>query len=275
MKKQNKYDENIAPAPAAQSPEPDAPTPEQKPSKKTRRELSNEEKALMDIFHANLEFALDHRPKGGPLKQAELARKMDLSRSVITSWTRRASFPSVPQLVSLSRILGRDVKWLLEKHSFDNIHQDNDLTTYTDIFNTLLLLIERQAIDKTSIKDYFLQHMVSRYYEVSQLKRVPDKTKDEWLIKLFSDFNVPVMPQLDPLMYTVLEEEYKQFDKDTTVLKILELVKEYWAGTKKNELDSFYAHWLQRNNPVKLDEMNIQATIEDMGAEKFFEDDQD
>ena len=212
------------------------------PPKKSvsRRMPSREEKALMETFRDNFLFALEHRPAGRPLKPADVARKMQVSKSVVSSWTRPKSLPSVPQLVALSKLLGRDVKWMLEKHAFA-IQEAASLSTYTDIFSMLLLLIDRHAIDQSGITDYFLRYMVNRFYEIRNLKQVSDSDKDLWFQKIYASFDIEILPQLpEPRMYNWLEQEYQQFDKDTTALKVLELVKGYWDGTKKNELDDFF-----------------------------------
>ena len=213
------------------------------PQKKSvsRRMPSPEEKALMETFRDNFLFALEHRPAGRPLKPADVARKIQVSKSVVSSWTRPKSLPSVPQLVALSKILGRDVKWMLEKHSFSIQGDTSSLSTYTDIFAILLLLIDRHAIKQSGISDYFLRYMVDRFYEIRNLKQVSDSDKDLWLQKIYASFDIEILPQLpNPRMYKLLEDEYQQFDKDTTALKVLELVKGYWDGTKKNELDDFF-----------------------------------
>ena len=217
------------------------------PPKKSvsRRMPSREEKALMETFRDNFLFALGHRPAGRPLKPADVARKMQVSKSVVSSWTRPKSLPSVPQLVALSKLLGRDVKWMLEKHAFP-IQEAASLSTYTDIFSMLLLLIDTHAISQSGITDYFLRYMVDRYYEIRQLQKVSDADKDMWFQKMHAAFDIKILPQLEyPIFYKALEDEYRQVDQDSTALKVLDLVKGYWDGTKREELDTFFDKWLQ------------------------------
>ena len=112
--------------------------------------------------------------------------------------------------------------------------------------------------------------MVARYYEIKRLKRMPDDAKNKWLIKLLSDYDVPIQPTLESEgMYIALEEEYGQVDKDTTAFVLLGLVREYWEG-KKDEVNKIFAEWYNNADQKVKQELDVQATIQQMGEDAFF-----
>lgn len=249
---------------------------EKEPSTKKRkpRDVTPEEIKFREMFQSNFNYAMEHPPKGRKKSQADVVRKLNVNKSVVSGWANGTSTPSAFYLVELSQFLGRKAGWMLEDHSFSDKSPDTK-PTYTDIFKNLLPMIDLEIIDRNSIKDYFLRHMVERYYEIKRLKRIPEKTKNEWLIKLYSDYGVPIQPKLEyTAMYTALEEEYGQVDKDSTVLVLLGLVREYWEG-KKDEVNRIFAEWYNNADPKLKQESDVQATIQQLGIDAFFNDQQD
>ena len=55
---------------------------------------------------------IDRRKQAG-MTQAELARRMHLSRSSINSWESAASYPSIDSLISLSQVFHVSTDYLL------------------------------------------------------------------------------------------------------------------------------------------------------------------
>lgn len=226
---------------------------------------------LTVTFYNNLMHALENHP-GGPMSAAELARKMGVSKSVVSKWTNKQGIASIHQLVTLSQILGHEVGWFLENHSFSEEPAEARPATYTDAFRLLKRLIEIHAIDKDSIRDYFLRYMIRRYYEIAPLKNVSEKNKNAWFLKLTTSYDVPIMEQVDQRMYEFLEAEYQQMDDDQTSLELLHLMQDYQSGEKKKDLDTAFGAWMQKNYPDEYETQEIMTSIKENGAESFFTD---
>lgn len=239
------------------------------PRKRKSKDITPEEIKFRETFSSNFNYALEHPLRGRKKNQADVARKLNITKSVVSGWANATNTPSSFQLVKISEYLGRKAEWMLEDHSFSDKTPDT-VPTYTDIFKNLLPMIDLKIIDKNSITDYFLRHMVARYYEIKRLKRISADDKNRWLIKLYSDYDVPIQPKLDSEgMYIALEEEYEQVDKDRTALVILGLVREYWEGNKE-EINRIFAEWYNNADPKAKQELDVQATIQQMGVDAFF-----
>ena len=226
---------------------------------------------LKKVFHGNLQYAMEHAPKGVNTSQNAIGKKLGLRRSIVNRWATEKSMPTLDQCYALCAYLGRDIQWMLTSHSFDE--SKTAVQTYSDAFGKIRPLVDHGMIDADGIKDYFLKYMVTRYTEIAALNAVDEDRKNNWLRNLIDAFDVPIMPVLmHPLFYTYLAEVNSQITDDETAEQVLKVVNEMMEQDGPNHLEGKFLQWLSKNHPVDFESLQLVEALEE--NPDFFDDEE-
>ena len=229
--------------------------------------------ALKKVFHGNLQYAMEHAPKGVNTSQSAIGKKLGLRRSTVNLWATEKSMPTLDQCYALCAYLGRDIQWMLTSHAFKD-ESKTAVQTYSDCFGKIRPLVDHGMIDAGGIKDYFLKHMVTRYTEIAALNAVDEDRKTDWLRKMIDAFDVPIMPALKhPLFYTYLAEVNGQITEDETAEQVLKVVKEMLEQDGPNHLERKFFQWIEQVHPTEYESLQIMETVGE--NPNFFDEDEE
>ena len=176
-----------------------------------------------------------------------VAKRIGISVSSVKAWANKTYLPSLDQLVLLSQILNREPQWFLSAHSFKGSKKAE--ITYSAAYQILRPLSVAGLINNDAVDDYFLHFLLKRSEELDRRINIPDKKLDEWHRKVMKDFAVPVMHPLEKDMYAMLEVHFGGISEEETAANILNVVRDYYAGKNKDEIDSLYQQWRKAHHP--------------------------
>lgn len=95
------------------------------------------------MIHTLSSRIVDLRRQSG-MTQAELARRMHLSRSSVNSWESAASYPSIDSLISLSQVFHVSTDYLLGVSSSKSIPLDQYSSHEQELIFRLLQYFDEQ-----------------------------------------------------------------------------------------------------------------------------------
>ena len=196
---------------------------------------------LKETVGSNINTALEDR------SYDHVAKRIGISVSSVKAWACKTYLPSLDQLVLLSQVLNKEPQWFLDEHSFKG-SRDAEVT-YTAAYQILRPLSVKRLIDKDTVDDYFLHFLLKRSEELDERKNIPKERLDEWHRKIMKDFSVPVMPPLERDMYEMLEINFGSIGEEETAVAVLNVVRDYYAGKNKDEIDSLYQQWRKAHHP--------------------------
>lgn len=214
---------------------------EKKASVSGRRRKTHIYDALKKTVGGNINTALEDR------SYESVAKKIGISVSSVKSWACSTYLPTLDQLVLLSQVLNRKPQWFLDDHSFEGTK--NATVTYAAAYQILRPLSVSGLIDADTVSDYFLRYLLVRCKGLDKRKNIPKDKLDAWNKKIMKDFAIPIMPPLEKDMYPMLEVYFGGIGEDETVVNVLNVVRDYYAGRNNEEIDSLYIKWQKEQHP--------------------------
>ena len=207
-----------------------------------RRRKTNEYDTVLQQLGDNIGLAM----RNGYDDYNTLSRAIGISPTSVGEWVRKKYLPTVDQLVLLARALNVTVDWLLTPHTFSD--EKNVVVTYTQALSVLRPLIRKGLVKQEAVTDYFLSYLLTWSFELEERQNIPNEKLDAWQMEVNANYSVPIMQPLDGDMYAYLEKNYGDVDDAKTHLALLDVIKSYWIGEKRGEIDDGYLNWKLDHN---------------------------
>ena len=192
--------------------------------------------------HNNISSRIEKYIYDNDLTQDKFAKTIGVSSSTINRWisSNTDNMPPVYQLKKIADTLGITVDSLLT--GSDVLLERPTYRTYSAAFLSLVELIDQALIPPAS-EDPFLNWLIFKKVAIDHMGKVSRTNKENWINKVVSDYNKPILPRYLTQYIELFKYEYAEIEEYDTYLTVFRLFQGYSSGETKDAVDGLIQRW--------------------------------